>query len=76
MVAAEILRPNPYQHAALALRPSRACRLMPLTFTPPGSLEALMTCPPGHMQKVYTPRPSGVGAFSLYSAGGKRRMPR
>ena len=32
---------------------------MPLVTTPSGSLEALSTTPPGHMQKVNTPLPSG-----------------
>ena len=40
------------EQAALALRPSRACRLMPLVTTPPASLAAAQTVPPGHMQKV------------------------
>ena len=38
--------------AAFALGPPRACRLMPLVTTPPASLAAAQTEPPGHMQKV------------------------
>ena len=36
--------------ALFALAPSRAWRLMPFTHTPPSSLAAATTLPPGHMQ--------------------------
>ena len=38
---------------------------MPLVTTPPASLAAATTCPPGHMQNVYAPRPSDTFVFSL-----------
>ena len=53
------------RRALFAFSPSRAKRLMPFTTTPPSSLAAATTCPPGHMQNVYTPRPSGRCAASL-----------
>ena len=42
--------------AALELTPSRAWLLMPLTTTLSSSEAAATTSPPGHIQKVYTPR--------------------
>ena len=38
--------------ALLAFSPSRAKRLMPFVHTPPSSLAAATTVPPGHMQNV------------------------
>ena len=44
--------PTPTSSAAFAFDPSRAKRLMPFTTTPPSSLAAHTTSPPGHMQNV------------------------
>ena len=54
--------------ALLAFSPSRACRLMPLVAVMPSSDAEQTTLPPGHMQKVYTPRPLLSWRLSLYSA--------
>ncbi len=55
----------------LAKGEARACRLMPLVDSCPGSEVAAMISPPGHMQKVVTlsaPRAVGGRETRLYSA--------
>ena len=48
----DVLRKDVCQKPELALRPSRANSLMPFVTTPPSSLAAATTVPPGHMQKL------------------------
>ena len=60
--------------AALAFCRSRAYSLIPLVTIPPSSEEEGTTRPPGHMQKVYTPR-SPLRWESWYSPTGKAGWP-
>ena len=62
--------------ALLASGPLRALSLMPFTHAPDCSLAAATTVPPGHMQKVYAPRPSGLWTGELVVGGPQGRMPR
>ena len=54
----------------LLQREPRLLGLIPLTTICSGPLAAGTTKPPGHMQKLYTPRPS-TWFTKLYSAAGR-----
>ena len=48
----DVYKRQPTSSALLAFLPSLASELMPSTITPPFSLAAATTVPPGHMQNV------------------------